>query len=50
MHYSETEKEKMLSTIENYCSNIPVVGFNSSFYDINLMTKYGFMKEILDSR
>jgi hypothetical protein len=25
-HYNDKEKEKMLSTIENYCSNIPVVG------------------------
>jgi cell fate (sporulation/competence/biofilm development) regulator YmcA (YheA/YmcA/DUF963 family) len=47
MHYNIKEKEKMLRTIENYCSNIPIVGFNSSFYDINLITKYGFMKEIL---
>ena len=47
LHYNDDEKEKMLSTIDNYCSNIPVVGFNSSFYDINLITKYGFMKEIL---
>ena len=47
-HYNEREKENMLKTIESYCSNIPVVGFNSSFYDINLLTNYGFMKEILD--
>jgi hypothetical protein len=47
-HYNDREKENMLTTIENYCSNIPIVGFNSSFYDINLMTDYGFMKEIVD--
>ena len=47
MHYNESEKNKMLNTIEIYCSNIPVIGFNSSFYDINLRTKYGFMSEIL---
>jgi len=47
-HYNKREKENMLKTIESYCSNIPVVGFNSSFYDINLLTNYGFMKEILD--
>jgi hypothetical protein len=47
-HYNEREKKNMLTTVENYCSNIPVVGFNSSFYDINLLIDYGFMKEILD--
>lgn len=48
MHYNENEKEKFLNIINNYCSNIPVVGFNSSFYDLNLISKYGFMKEIFD--
>jgi len=47
-HYNEREKENMLRVIESYCSNIPVVGFNSSFYDVNLLTNYGFMKEILE--
>src|SRR5271163_1873088 len=47
-HYNGREKENMLKTIESYCSNIPVVGFNSSFYDVNLLTNYGFMQEILD--
>ena len=47
VHYNEGEKEKFLTIVESYCSNILVVGFNSSFYDINLAARYGFMKEIL---
>ena len=46
-HYNEREKEKWLANIESYCSSIPIVGFNSSFYDINLLSSYGFIKEIL---
>jgi hypothetical protein len=45
-HYNEKEKTRFLNTIDRYCSNIPIVGFNSSFYDINLLMNYGFMKEI----
>ncbi|HLX52447.1 MAG TPA: hypothetical protein VKR58_00805, partial [Aquella sp.] len=45
-HYNETEKKKWLAIVENYCSNIPIVGFNTGFYDINLLSNYGFMKEI----
>ena len=46
-HYKESEKEKWLETIVSYCSNIPIVGFNSGFYDINLLSSYGFINEIL---
>ncbi|HLX52367.1 MAG TPA: hypothetical protein VKR58_00400, partial [Aquella sp.] len=45
-HYNEKEKEKWLQEVYNYCKNIPVVGFNSGGYDINLLADYGFMKEI----
>src|SRR5271165_1247676 len=45
-HYDEKDKEKWLSTIDKYCSNIPVVGFNSGGYDINLVSNCGFIKEI----
>ena len=45
-HYNEKEKEKWLQEVYDYCKNIPVVGFNSSSYDINLLADYGFMKEI----
>jgi hypothetical protein len=45
-HYNEKEKEKWLHNIFKYCSNIPIVGFNTGFYDINLLSNYGFMEEI----
>ena len=45
-HYNKNEREKWLKDVYNYCTNIPVVGFNSSSYDINLVANYGFMKEI----
>ncbi len=45
-HYNEKEKEKWLRKIFKYCSNIPIVGFNTGFYDINLLSNYGFMEEI----
>ena len=45
-HYNEKDMIKWLTTIENYCSNIPIVGFNSGGYDINLISNCGFMKEI----
>ena len=40
---------KNLKEIKKYCSMIPILGFNSSSYDINLMMDYGFMKNILNS-
>ena len=46
-HYNLKEKEKFTKRIESYCTSIPIVGFNSSFYDINLLTDYGFVNEIL---
>ena len=46
-HYNECEKKQWLENIERYCTCIPIVGFNSGFYDINLLSKYGFMAEIL---
>ena len=45
-HYNENEREKWLKDVYNYCTNISVMGFNSSSYDINLVVNYGFMKEI----
>ena len=35
-----------MKTIKDYCSNIPIVGFNSGGYDINLVSNCGFIKEI----
>ena len=40
-------KNKYLEQVESYCSIIPILGFNSSFYDINLLTNEGFIHEIL---
>src|SRR5271165_5108450 len=45
-HYNEKEKETWLAKILSYCSNIPIVGFNTGFYDINLLSNYGFKEEI----
>ena len=47
-HYNKKEKEKWLAKVERYCSNISIVGFNSGFYDINLLSSYRFLKEILN--
>ena len=33
--------------VNSYCSSIPIVGFNSGFYDINLLANEGFIKEII---
>src|SRR5271165_4520463 len=45
-HYNEKEKKKWLKIIKNYCSNIPILGFNSGGYDINLVSNCGFIQEI----
>ena len=45
-HFREREKIGWLKMVEKYCSNISIIGFNSSFYDINLLTDCGFIKEI----
>ena len=47
IHYDEDQKQKYLDQVETYCSSLPIVGFNSSFYDINLMMNEGFMNEII---
>jgi hypothetical protein len=39
--------DKCLTQVESYCSVIPIVGFNSSFYDINLLSDEGFINEII---
>ena len=40
-------KGSHLDQVKSYCSVIPIVGFNSSFYDINLLANEGFMNEII---
>ncbi len=39
--------KKALEDVYNYCSCIPIVGFNTGGYDINTMLEYGFLHEIL---
>ena len=46
-HYSESQIKKFYDQIEEYCSSIPIVGFNSGFYDTNLLLDEGFMNEII---
>ena len=46
-HCNEKQIKKYFNQIEEYCSSIPIVGFNSSFYDTCLLINEGFMPEIL---
>ena len=46
-HYSESQIKQCYDQIEEYCSSIPIVGFNSGFYDTNLLLDEGFMNEII---
>ena len=46
-HNNEKRKKEYLKQIDEYCSCIPIVGFNSSFYDTCLLLNEGFMLEIL---
>ena len=39
-------KTKHKKIITEYCNIIPVVGFNSGGYDINLMLNHGFIEKI----
>ena len=40
---------KNLKEIKKYCSMIPILGFNNSSYDINLIMDYGFIENILNN-
>ena len=46
-HWNTLKAKKYLEQIDEYCSSIPIVGFNSSFYDTCLLINEGFMSEIL---
>jgi hypothetical protein len=46
-HTNEKRRKEYLNKVEEYCSCIPIVGFNSSFYDTCLLLNEGFMLEIL---
>ena len=41
----KNEKDKQL--IIDYCSSLPILGFNSGFYDIGLLAHEGFIHEIV---
>jgi hypothetical protein len=36
-----------INDINEYCNSVPVIGFNTGKYDINVLNKYGFIGEIL---
>ena len=40
----DPENEKL----RDYCTSLPILGFNTSFYDINLLAKHGFIEEIVN--
>lgn len=42
-----SHEEVQFPKIEEYCKGCPIIGFNSGKYDINVLTKYGFVGEIL---
>jgi hypothetical protein len=46
-HEGYGEKSKLYKRVIAYCKTCPIVGFNNGKYDENLLTKYGFMKEML---
>jgi len=37
----------MKRKLDDYCSSLPILGFNSSFYDIGLLSKDGFINNII---
>jgi len=40
------DRIKDVEKLSEYIESLPIIGFNSSFYDIGLLSKYGFMHEI----
>ena len=46
---NKIKKIKHKKIITDYCSSIPVVGFNSGGYDINIMLDHGFIEKIKGS-
>ncbi len=47
LHKNEDRKEKYLNEIYKYYSSIPILGFNSGFYDMGLLINEGFIEQIL---
>lgn len=46
-YYHEKRRERYLKQVKDYCSTVPIVGYNSGFYDTGIMINYNFMQEIL---
>ena len=42
-YYKDKKKDKVI----DYCTSVPILGFNNAKYDNNVLTKYGFIPEIL---
>jgi len=38
---------KIRNKLVDYCSSLPIIGFNSSFYDVGLLAKDGFINNII---
>ena len=46
-YYHEKRRNKYLKIVEDYCKSVPIIGFNSGFYDTGIMLSNNFMQEIL---
>ena len=46
-YYHKKRRDRYLKQIEDYCSSVPIIGFNSGFYDTGIMINNNFMQEIL---
>jgi len=38
---------KLKNKLTDYCSSLPILGFNSSFYDVGLLSKDGFINNMI---
>jgi len=38
---------KIRNKLIDYCSSLPIIGFSSSFYDVGLLAKDGFINNII---
>jgi len=38
---------KLRNKLIDYCTSLPIIGFNSSFYDVGLLAKDGFINNII---
>jgi len=45
--FSQDLNSKTRNKLIDYCSSLPIIGFNSSFYDVGLLSKDGFINNII---